>query len=145
MTHIHLTKQNGEFTTPDHIERYLEMIRTLPDGNHTVTVKKKTQKRSLHASALLHVWIKVFADHIGEPSVERCKTDVKRHILGVKERESKITGKVTAEDYKTSEMTTAELSDFMSKFKIWALCVFDCRLPFWREDGYEQMIEQYGH
>ena len=145
MNNFQITKQNSICITADPAGKYLKMIRELPDGDYTVSAKKKTQKRSLQASALFHVWIKAFADHIGEVSYESCKTDVKRHILGVKERESKITGKVTIEDYKTSEMTTAELADFMSKFKAWALCVFDCRLPFWKEQGYEQMIELYGY
>ena len=144
MTHFNITKQNGALTTENHTERYIEMVRSLPDGDYTVSAKKKTKIRSLQASALFHVWIKVFADHIGEPSLERCKTDVKRHILGVKERMSAITGKVEIEDYKTSEMTTGELSSFMEKFKIWAKDEFGCRLPYWREQGYEQMIELYG-
>ena len=148
MTQFHITISQGlafsNIRGVFYSDIFEDMIRQLPDGDYTVSAKKKTQRRSLQASALFHVWIKVFADHIGEVDLERCKTDVKRHILGTKQRMSAITGKMEIEDYKTSEMTTGELSDFMSKFKVWALCVFDCRLPFWKEDGYEQMIELYG-
>ena len=78
-------------------------------------------------------------------SYEACKTDVKRRILGVKPRESIIAKGVIFEDYKTSEMTTAELANFMGKFKIWAKDEFGCILPYYREQGYEEMIEQYGY
>ena len=144
MNQFQITKQDGICITTDPVGKCLKMMRELPDGEYTVSVKKKTQKRSLYASALFHVWIKVFADHIGEVSYESCKTDVKRHILGTKERVSTITGKVEFEDYKTSEMTAAELASFMEKFKIWAKDEFECVLPYWKDAEYEQMIELYG-
>ena len=144
MTNFQITKQNGVCITADPVGKYLKMTRELPDGEYIVSAKKKTHRRNNDQNALFHAWIKVFADHIGEVSYEACKTDVKRHILGVKERESKITGKATIEDYKTSEMTTAELASFMEKFKVWAKDEFGCILPYWKDAEYEQMIEQYG-
>jgi len=55
MTQFHITKQNGAFMTENHTEHYIEMVRSLPDGDYTVSAKKKTKRRSLQASALFHV------------------------------------------------------------------------------------------
>ena len=110
------------------------------DGKKIELTEK--QKRTLSQNALFHVWVAVFAEFIGEVSIEACKTDVKRYLLGARERVSKITGKTEMEDYKTSEMSTKELSDFMDKFKIWAQTE-GCYLPYWKEQGFDEMIEQY--
>ena len=100
------------------------------------------QRRTIDQNALFHAWIKVFADFVGEVSIEACKQDIKRYFLGTKERVNRITGEVVIEDYKTSEMTTEQLADFMNKFKIWAQGE-GCYLPYWKDAGFDEMISRY--
>ena len=85
-----------------------------------IELSEKKKARTLNQNALFHLWVQVIADHIGYTSIDNCKRDIKRTLLGTKEDANRITGEIQQVDYKTSEMTTSELSSFMDKMKIWA-------------------------
>ena len=108
-----------------------------------VELTEKQKNRTIGQNDLFHKWIAVFADFIGEPSRENCKRDVKRYFLGMKEVVNRFTGEIEKDDYKTSEMTVNELADFMNKFKIWADAEYGCYLPYFKDAGFEEMMEQY--
>lgn len=108
-----------------------------------VKEKKRSDKRTLDQNNLFHLWVSVIADELGYTDKERCKRDVKRTILGQKEDVNRLTGEVIQVDYRTSEMTTAELASFMDKMKAWAQTDLGIYLPYWRDPGYEEMYQQY--
>lgn len=133
------------FNTSNALEReraraYFDKL--VKDGKR-VEVTEKKRHRTVSQNALFHLWIRVIADHVGYTDVESCKTDVKRTILGMKESVNKLTGEVQTIDYRTSDMTTKELSDFMDKLKTWALSDMGIYLPYFGDPGYEEMINQY--
>lgn len=119
---------------------YLE---SLIQKGETCVIGTKGKIRTLDQNALFHVWIKVIADEIGELSYERCKRDVKRTLLGTKEEVNRFTGEILQVDYETSAMTVKELASFMDKIKIWAQTDLGCYLPYWKDPGYEEMINEY--
>lgn len=98
--------------------------------------------RTLRQNSTIHMWFTVLAEEIG-CTMEECKRDVKRHILGRKPVYNVLTGETDWDDYKTSEMTTAELSSFMERFKAFADTDFGCYLPYYGDVGYEDMMRQY--
>lgn len=106
----------------------------------TVDLTECGHKRTLSQNALLHLWFAEFAASIGEPSVSAVKRDVKRHLLGQREVTDTITGETVLADYHTSEMSTAELADFMDRFKAWADTDFGIYLPYKGDIGYEELI-----
>lgn len=108
-----------------------------------IELTKKQQIRTLSQNGLLHVWFTVFAEFAGYESMEDCKVDIKRTILGQKPKFNKLTGVEELRDYETHLMTTKELSNFMDKFKIWAKNEFGCYLPYYGDAGYEDMINHY--
>lgn len=61
----------------------------------------------------------------------------------MRERVDHFTGEVVKDDYHTSGMSTKELSDLMDRMKIWAQTEFGCYLPYWKDPGYEEMMEMY--
>jgi hypothetical protein len=124
------------------IEKYNAYSEKLKKKGCIVDLTEKQKKRTLDQNALFHVWVAVFADFIGEASRTDCKRDIKRHLLGMREVTNCITGEVEKDDYETSKMTVGELSGFMDKFKAWA-GVEGCYLPYWKDAGYEEMMEQY--
>lgn len=109
----------------------------------TFAIETISKQRTLDQNALFHLWVKVVADEIGEPSFERCQRDIKRTILGMKEDVNRFTGEVIQDDYKTSEMSVGELSSFMDKMKIWAQTELGCYLPYYKDPGYEEMASEY--
>lgn len=130
-------------TNPFDRERADAYYRKLMSGTDPFELTKKSRKRTLSQNALFHVWCQVLADHLGYVSLEECKSDVKRNLLGMRERVDHFTGEVVKDDYHTSGMSTKELSDLMDRMKIWAQTEFGCYLPYWKEPGYEEMMEQY--
>ena len=100
------------------------------------------QQRTLRQNSTVHLWFSVFADEIG-CTHDECKRDVKRELLGRKPIINVITGETDWEDYHTSEMSVAELSSFMERFKIWAQTNYGCYLPYWGDIGYEEMMREY--
>lgn len=108
-----------------------------------IELSEKKKARTLNQNALFHLWVQVIAYHVGYTSIENCKRDIKRALLGTKEEASRITGEIQQVDYKTSEMTTSELSSFMDKMKIWAQSELGCYLPYFGDPGYEEMVKEY--
>jgi hypothetical protein len=121
------------------------LIDALMNGDYVLGIEEEKQKRTPSQNSLFHVWVAVFADYIGYESREECKKDIKRFFLGMRERVNRITGEIENDDFETSKMSTKELSDFMDRFKVWALTEYNCYLPYWKDAGYDEMIAEYKH
>ena len=106
----------------------------IKQGAKSVEIASK-KKRTLSQNALLHLWIRCFADFIGETDIEYCKTAIVRAVIGQNERE--------VFDFRTRDFTTEQISDFLDKFHAWAQVNYDVRLPYPGEVGYEEMFNAY--
>jgi len=124
-------------------ERAITYFNKIIKSGEFIEVSMKRKQRTLNQNALFHLWIQVIADHAGYTSLEDCKRDVKRALLGMREDMSKITGETQMVDYQTSSMTTSELSSLMDKMKVWAQTDLGCYLPYFGDPGYEEMYQQY--
>lgn len=124
-------------------ERAITYFNKIIKSGEFIEVSMKRKQRTLNQNALFHLWIQVIADHAGYTSLEDCKRDVKRALLGMREDMNKITGETQMVDYQTSSMTTSELSSLMDKMKVWAQTDLGCYLPYFGDPGYEEMHQQY--
>ena len=124
-------------------ERAITYFNKIIKSGEFIEVSMKRKQRTLNQNALFHLWIQVIADHAGYTSLEDCKRDVKRGLLGMREDMNKITGETQMVDYQTSSMTTSELSSLMDKMKVWAQTDLGCYLPYFGDPGYEEMYQQY--
>lgn len=124
-------------------ERAITYFNKIIKSGEFIEVSMKRKQRTLNQNALFHLWIQVIADHAGYTSLEDCKRDVKRALLGMREDMNKITGETQMVDYQTSFMTTSELSSLMDKMKVWAQTDLGCYLPYFGDPGYEEMYQQY--
>ncbi len=124
-------------------ERAITYFNKIIKSGEFIEVSMKRKQRTLNQNALFHLWIQVIADHAGYTSLEDCKRDVKRALLGMREDMNKITGETQMVDYQTSSMTTSELSSLMDKMKAWAQTDLGCYLPYFGDPGYEEMYQQY--
>ena len=125
------------------MERAITYFNKIIKSGEFIEVSMKRKQRTLNQNALFHLWIQVIADHAGYTSLEDCKRDVKRALLGMREDMNKITGETQMVDYQTSSMTTSELSSLMDKMKVWAQTDLGCYLPYFGDPGYEEMYQQY--
>ncbi len=124
-------------------ERAITYFNKIIKSGEFIEVSMKRKQRTLNQNALFHLWIQVIADHAGYTSLEDCKRDVKRALLGMREDMNKITGETQMVDYQTSSMTTSELSSLMDKMKVWAQTDLGCYLPYFGDPCYEEMYQQY--
>lgn len=124
-------------------ERAITYFNKIIKSGEFIEVSMKRKQRTLNQNALFHLWIQVIADHAGYTSLEDCKRDVKRALLGMREDMNKITRETQMVDYQTSSMTTSELSSLMDKMKVWAQTDLGCYLPYFGDPGYEEMYQQY--
>lgn len=124
-------------------ERAITYFNKIIKSGEFIEVSMKRKQRTLNQNALFHLWIQVIADHAGYTSLEDCKRDVKRALLGMREDMNKITGETQMVDYQTSSMTTSELSSLMDKMKVWTQTDLGCYLPYFGDPGYEEMYQQY--
>ncbi|REC35378.1 NinB/YbcN family protein [Parabacteroides distasonis] len=73
-------------------ERADMYYKKLMSGTDPFEITKKARRRTLNQNALFHLWCQVISDHIGYASLEDCKRDVKRTLLGMREDTNRITG-----------------------------------------------------
>lgn len=108
-----------------------------------VELTVKNRSRSINQNALFHVWVKVFADYIGETDLEACKSMIKNHLLGRKIVQNRFNGQEEMQDFKTRELSNKQMSEFMDKFKAFAMAEYGCYLPYGNEEGYHEMLGEY--
>lgn len=108
-----------------------------------VELCEKKTNRTLSQNALFHLWIRVFADCIGDTNVEQLKLEVKRHTLGRRVIRNRFTDADEFADYSTAQMDTKQMSDLLDRFKAFAMTDFGCYLPYEGEDGYREMLNEY--
>ena len=108
-----------------------------------VELTVKSRSRSLNQNSLFHVWVKVFADYIGETDLEVCKSMIKNHLLGRKIVQNRFNGQEEMQDFKTRELSNKQMSEFMDKFKAFAMTEYGCYLPYGNEEGYHEMLGEY--
>ena len=83
------------------------------------------------------------AEIVGD-TPEAVARDVKREILGQKKTRNAFTGEDVYEDYQTHQMTSEEMSDFLTRVKQWAFSTYGWALPSRDDIGFEEMMMQYG-
>lgn len=128
------------------VERLQIYLEKLLKKQTTVEVvdRGKFNNRTNQQNRTLHLWLRVLADYFGYTSMEDCKRDIKREILGTTESVNRITGEITQEVKGTSKMNTKELSEFLDRLKTWAMTEHGVYLPMYTDAGYNELIQTYG-
>lgn len=121
-------------------------LKTAISRHTTIEVidRGKFNSRTNQQNRTLHLWLRVLADYFGYTSLEECKRDIKREILGTTQSVNRITGEITEEVQPTSKMSTKELSLFLDKLKTWAMTEHGVYLPMYTDAGYNELIQTYG-
>lgn len=101
-------------------ERIIGQIRTLDlTKPWVIKIERRKAARSLNQNALFHKWVGIIADDIGDDP-DSVKETLKDMFAPRYEHENKITGEIELLPKGTSQMTVAEMSEFMTKIQGWA-------------------------
>jgi len=121
-------------------ELYFEKLK---NGVKPFEVSECRPSRTNQQNRTIHMWFAVLADHIGYNSLEECKRDVLREIIGLDERMNRLTDKMEPVDFHTHQMDIKTLSVVMDKLKRWAQIEQNCYLPYYGDAGYNEMVDAY--
>lgn len=124
-------------------ERFEKKVEQCLEKKSVVELNVRGASRTSDQNALLHLWLRVFADYIGEPSIEDVKRDVKRAVLGRKTVKNVITGQDELVDYETHNMNVKEMEEFLYYFKSWAMEKFGVYLPYYKDAEFGEMARKY--
>lgn len=143
-----------DLSNPFALQQFLSSVRHATEGGRLVefTVKKdgagkvmtEEERRTYQQHKTVWMWFSVFAEYAGYEGRQKAHDDILNYILGKRIVTNKITGEDYEKEWHTSEMSKAELSDFMDKFKAFAMTDYQIYLPYYGDAGYEEMVRQYG-
>ena len=126
-----LTKKDGKIQMDKSFEF---MCSTLRNGEYTVTIKKKTQPRTLNQNALMWKWFQCIGaclrEYTGEEYWSTAAGVQDIHDLYCKKRG-------------TSKLNTLEMHNFMESVKIDAATEFGITLPLPEDQHYLDFIHEY--
>ena len=143
-----LTKVDGKWTMDKDFNFMCSLLR---NGEYTVTIKKKTQPRSLSQNALYWVWLRSVGNCFAEMTGDEfwCTKEgqdnlhnkyAKKYLSYPKE----VNGHVEYVTHSTTSLTTAQMSAYMEKIKADVATEFGMVLPLPQDRYYSAFIDQYG-
>ena len=126
MKEIKFTKQSGEIQYRDYLYSRLDSaLKTLSNGEYTLSIKKNVKRRSLDQNALSWMWYTCIERETGSDRNDvhayYCEKFLKRPIT-INGIERIVTGG-------TSKLNSAEMADFLNKVQADAAQEFGIVLP----------------
>ena len=125
-------------------------IRDSRNGEYTVTIKKKTQPRTLNQNALMWKWFQCIGaclrEYTGEEYWSTAAGVQDIHDLYCKKflvKQVHVNGKVETIVRGTSKLNTLEMHNFMESVKIDAATEFGITLPLPEDQHYLDFIHEY--
>lgn len=142
-----LTKKDGKIQMDKSFEF---MCSTLRNGEYTVTIKKKTQPRTLNQNALMWKWFQCIGaclrEYTGEEYWSTAAGVQDIHDLYCKKflvKQVHVNGKVETIVRGTSKLNTLEMHNFMESVKIDAATEFGITLQLPEDQHYLDFIHEY--
>ncbi len=116
-----------------------DLTALLPNGDYELEIKRKTKPRSISQNNLLWLWYTCLEDNFGQPK-EDYHAYYKDKFLS---REIEINGRVVRVTRETKSLTTAQMSEFMTKIQADAATEFGVTLPLPEDRLIKLFIDQY--
>lgn len=136
MAETTLIKRLGEIK----MERSFESLcSTLPNGEYTVKIIRKTRPRTLPQNSLMWLWFQCLEDETGQPK-DDFHEYYKYKFLG---RQLTVGNKVTKVAGSTKYLSTLQMSEYMEKIKADVAVEFGISLPLPEDLYYQDFVDEY--
>ena len=137
MTHtIAITKSKEGVRWSRPLDYVLTLLR---DGDYTVTIARKKEKRTLSQNALMWMWFTCISQETGQPVQDVHDTYCARFLA---RRAVTPRGDIIRVYGSTSKLTTAEMSDFMNQVQADA-AEMGIILPLPEDAYYQDFVTEY--
>jgi hypothetical protein len=138
-----LTKVNGKVSMDKSLEF---MASTLPNGTYTVSIKRKSEKRTLNQNALMWKWFECVAyayrEYTGDEDWDA--QTIHDGFCTKFLRKTKIIQGVPTEIVRgTSKLSKLEMSEFMNKIKVYCAREHGIILPLPEDESYKDFIDAF--
>lgn len=136
---IHILKQDGKIITEGWIDRLNNVLSLLRNGQHTISISKRKEKRSLDQNSLFWVWMKAISDETGQDQQDVhdycCSLFLKRQI--------KINNQIKTVVGGTSKLSKEAFTEFLQKIQADASSELGIRLPVPEDKQFEEFYSLY--
>lgn len=141
MKRLDFTKVQGEVNDIAAIHQWLDRsIKYLMNGSYTLALTKIVKKRTLPQNRLMWMWFKCLEDCSGQSAQDwhdyYCKKYASREMVTPDGQVVKLAGH-------TSQMNTAQMTDFLNNVQADAATEWGVTLPLPEEQGYDEFRLQY--
>lgn len=139
---IKLTKNNGEIQYKEYVLNNLEnAFKTIPNGEHVITISKLVKKRTLDQNRLMWLWFACIEHETGTN-----KNDIHDYYCMLfLRRTAIINGEERVVTHGTSKLSTVGMKDFLDKVQSDVSSEFGIILPNPDDLRWKEFEEQYKH
>lgn len=131
-----LTKRDGKVTMEKSFDFLCSLLR---DGVYVLSIKRKTEPRTVSQNALMWMWFKCMEDNTGTEKQDwhdyYCAKFLMREASFGRKRFSVVGG--------TSTLNTVQMTDFMNKVQADAAIEWGITLPLPADRYYQEFIQHY--
>jgi hypothetical protein len=131
-----LTKRDGKVTMEKSFDFLCSLLR---DGVYVLSIKRKTEPRTVSQNALMWMWFKCMEDNTGTEKQDwhdyYCAKFLMREASFGRKRFSVVGG--------TSTLNTVQMTDFMNKVQADAATEWGITLPLPADRYYQEFIQHY--
>lgn len=131
-----LTKRDGKVTMEKSFDFLCSLLR---DGVYVLSIKRKTEPRTVSQNALMWMWFKCMEDNTGTEKQDwhdyYCAKFLMREADFGRKRFSVVGG--------TSTLNTVQMTDFMNKVQADAATEWGITLPLPADRYYQEFIQHY--
>ncbi len=131
-----LTKRDGKVTMEKPFDFLCSLLR---DGVYVLSIKRKTEPRTVSQNALMWMWFKCMEDNTGTEKQDwhdyYCAKFLMREANFGRKRFSVVGG--------TSTLNTVQMTDFMNKVQADAATEWGITLPLPADRYYQEFIQHY--
>ena len=131
-----LTKRDGKVTMEKSFDFLCSLLR---DGVYVLSIKRKTEPRTVSQNALMWMWFKCMEENTGTEKQDwhdyYCAKFLMREASFGRKRFSVVGG--------TSTLNTVQMTDFMNKVQADAATEWGITLPLPADRYYQEFIQHY--
>ena len=131
-----LTKRDGKVTMEKSFDFLCSLLR---DGVYVLSIKRKTEPRTVSQNALMWMWFKCMEDNTGTEKQDwhdyYCAKFLMREASFGRKRFSVVGG--------TSTLNTVQMTDFMNKVQADAATEWGITLPLPADRYYQEFMQHY--
>ena len=131
-----LTKRDGKVSMEKSFDFLCSLLR---DGVYVLSIKRRTEPRTVSQNALMWMWFKCMEDNTGTEKQDwhdyYCAKFLMREVNFGRKRFSVVGG--------TSTLNTVQMTDFMNKVQADAATEWSITMPLPADRFYQEFIQHY--